>query len=247
MEYFDFIRPGDLDNLPEDSQLAFAEFVKLAQARLIDRLEKLDPQDNGAWEVITEAKHGFQNVVMGAARRFGIEPFATADVPRLANYQDEQYRQFRADLSNYITQIMLSAADYDRSNSVPLRDETKESIRTYLYYLREAIDRDESLSTKTKQRMHERVNDVEAELARPRIRIATVATAAALILAMPHDASDSYNAIARLVTSVMREIGTAKAADNEQRHISTDPPVAFLPLRKAQEPSRSELDDEIPF
>jgi hypothetical protein len=45
LEYFDFIKPRELDNLPEEPQLAFARVVEIAQPRLIDRIRDLDHND----------------------------------------------------------------------------------------------------------------------------------------------------------------------------------------------------------
>lgn len=250
MEYFDFIKPGDLDNLPEDPQLAFSEFVKFAQARLVARLEKLDDNQEQDWHLILEAKHGFQNVVVGAARTFRIEPFGSADVPEVQNYSDNEYRQFRADLSHYITQIMLASASFDRSNSVPLLDKARQSLRTYIYHLREAIDRTD-LPEKKKKRLHKRVDDLEAELSRSRIRFVVFAGALMAIAAAPGELNESFNAVLRITNLIMRELGEAKAADDEQRRISADPAVALLPPRKEQPKQirldRTDLDEEIPF
>ncbi len=41
MEFFDFIKPDELDDLPEDPQAAFIAFVRIAGPRLKDRQKAL--------------------------------------------------------------------------------------------------------------------------------------------------------------------------------------------------------------
>jgi galactokinase len=257
LEYFDFIKPGELENLPEDSQLAFARVVELAAPRLAVRLEEIGERDEEAWEQRRDAQYGFQGVIMGAARKFGIEPFAGADMPLMVNYKNEDYRQFRHDLSGYITQIMLNAADVDRSNSVPLLEERRQSLRTYVHHLREAIDQSD-LPDRKKKRLHKRLDDLEQELTRGRIRYTVVVGIIMAVLATTSDLGGSYDTISKVASFIMREIGLAKEADDEQRKISYDPPAALMPPRSPEAQrrgkesvpggfQRDEMDDEIPF
>lgn len=259
MEYFDFIKPGELDSLPADSQLAFARIVEIAQPRLAARLAKLDSNDRNDWDTVQDARYGFQSLIMGAARKFGIEPFASRDTPLIANYEDSDYRQFRHDLTGYIAQIMFGAADVDRSNSVPLIEERRQSLRTYVFHLREAIDKSDLPDWK-KARLHKRLNDLEQELTKPRVNMTVVAGIVAAVLAVTSDAGGAYDTISKVATFILREIGQAKEADDEQKKISYDPPVALLPLRSPEAQrqgqgrktapdsfQRDEMDDEIPF
>jgi len=250
MEFFDFIKPGELEGLPEDSQLAFIEFVKLAQSRLAARLETLTAGDADDWNLRQDAQYGFQNVIIGAARKFGIAPFASAEMPLVANHRNEDYNQFRADLSHYIAQIVLHAVDQDRSGSVPLLENVRQNIRTHIFHLRAAIDNSE-LPDERKVPLHKRIDDLERELDRRRVRFVVVASVVMSILAAPGDLVGSYDAVIRLTNNILRAIGQAKAADDEQRQISAEQPIALLPPRskqpKPKELDRSEIDDEIPF
>jgi hypothetical protein len=250
MEYFDFIKPGELDELPEDAQMRFARIVEIAQPRLAERLSQLDSNDRNEWDQVQDARYGFQSLVMGAARQFGIEPFASQEFPLIANYQENDYRQFRHDLTSYISQIMFNAADFDRANSAPLIEEKRQSIRTYIYHLREAIDKADLPDWKRK-RLHERLNKLEEEISRGRVRFNVVAGILMGVLAATSDAGGAYDTISKVSSFILREIGIAKAADDEQRKVSYEPPVALLPLRrpeiKKSSFQRDEMDDEIPF
>jgi hypothetical protein len=251
MDFFDFIRPEELDDLPEDPHTAFIAFVRLAEGRLTARLREIGPSDQDTYEQIDDARYGFQNVVLGAAKKFEIEPFASLEMPTLKNHNNENYRQFRADLTHYITQIMLTTADRDRSTSVPLLDNTRQSIATYVVHLREAIDHTD-LPDKKKANLHKLLDSFEKELERKRVRFVVVAQVVMAVLAAPGALVGSYDAVVRITNAIMREIGEAKVADDQQRKISFEEPVALLPPRKEKVErrasfSRGEMDDEIPF
>ena len=81
MNIFDFITQDEIDDLPDnDPDAAFVSFVRIAQRRLGDRVKELDGVQDG-WRDINEAQQGFMNITVAAAKKFGIEPFASMEVP----------------------------------------------------------------------------------------------------------------------------------------------------------------------
>jgi hypothetical protein len=108
LNIFDFITQDEIDDLPDDDpQAAFVRFVRIAQRRLGERATKIDASNETGWEELSEARHGFMNVVIAAAKKYEIEPFATLSVPRLKNFNSDEHRQFKADLDHYLTQLLL--------------------------------------------------------------------------------------------------------------------------------------------
>ena len=75
-------------------------FIRIAQRRLGERSAQIDVNDQSGWEELSEARHGFMNVVIAAAKKYEIEPFATLSVPRLKNFGSDEHRQFKADLDH---------------------------------------------------------------------------------------------------------------------------------------------------
>jgi len=252
MDFFDFIKPEELDDLPEDPHVAFIAFVRLAEPRLSARLREIGPRDQDTYEQIDDARYGFQNLVLGAAKKFGVEPFASLEMPTLKNHSDENYRQFRADLTHYLTQVMLTVAIRDRSDSVPLPPKSADSIRQYVHYLREAIDKADHLTKARKAALHRRLDALIEELDRKRVRYLLVARVVIEILAIPGALQASYDVMAPLAAKILREIGEAKLADDDEKRIPFEGPVALSPPRQPSvKPSanfaRDEMDDEIPF
>lgn len=253
MDFWDFVTNDELDELPEDSDAAFIAFVRIAEARLKERLKELGQRDQHNYDEIDDARYGFHNVVLSAAKKFGIEPFSSLQMPMFEDHNDARYRQFRHDLTHYITQLMLTTAERDRSNSVPLLDTTRQKLETYIFHLRDAI-KNSNLPDSKKDGLYKKLDALERELGRKRLRFIIVAGIVMHILTAPGELNASYDAVVRLTNNIMREIGLAKEADNEQRRISHEEPVALLPPRPtvpktktAASFDRGEMDDEIPF
>ncbi len=251
MEYFDFFKPGDLDNLSDDPQQAFIQFVEIADTRLTKRLEQLGDFDQSNWHLADRAQHGFVNVIIAAARNFEIEPFAIIEVPILSNYNNNEYLQFRSTLSHYITQIMLHAAKRDRSESIPILEAGRKSLYSYIAELREIIDSTQLPEWK-RRRLHEAITKFEEELTRPRIRFGVAVHLFMTIAVATANIAENSDKIAQLATSIVRVLGEAKEADNERRNISAVPPAQLIPPRKPKPESpphfeRNEMDEEVPF
>jgi len=245
MEFFDFINQDEMSELPEDSRAAFVAFVRIAGPRLRDRLRDLGSRDESNYQDIDDARYGFQNVILGAARKYGIEPFASMQMPTMRDHDDQNFRQFRHDLTHYITQIMLATADVDRSGSVPLLESTRQTLKTYIFHLRDAIART-NLPDWKKDDLTKKLDELEKELDRRRVRFAVVVGVIMTVLAAPGELVGSYDAVVRITNCIMRELGQAKTADDQQRKVSFDEPIGLLAPRQ-QKTKQDEMDDEIPF
>jgi hypothetical protein len=70
LNIFDFITQDEINDLPDDDpQAASVRFVRTAQRRLGERTSKIDPNDQSGWEELNEARLGFMNVVIAAAKK----------------------------------------------------------------------------------------------------------------------------------------------------------------------------------
>jgi hypothetical protein len=245
----EFITEDEISVLPDDPRRAFVEFTKIVESRLQEQLSISRNNDDN--DLADEVRYSYQSIILAAARKFAIEPFAQTDLPRIDEFRYDRFKQFRADLQHYLMQIRLGLAEQDRGESIPLPEKSTESIRTRLHGLRDAIDRDLDLTEATKARLHRRLNEFEDELKRKRIRLWAVARIVFEILAVPGAINESRAALQDFASFVMREIGEARVADNENRQIPYQEPLALMPPRQGEATSqgstRKDLEDEIPF
>lgn len=256
MQIFDFINQDELDELPEDENAAFLEFVRIARGRLQERLTELNSNNDNDWDAIKDARHGFVNVVTATARQLKIEPFASMDVPRVKEMDYEDYRQFISDVDHYLTQMLFTVRSTSRRESVGLSEEARTSIRTKLYYLREAIEKSD-YDVRVKARLRARLDEFEKDLEKRRINYVAVARFAIEVIALPGALSSSYDITAKLVNQIIQTIGEEKISEDERRRLPPVEKTAALIPPRAEEKKKSEpdfgrgfsrdLDDEIPF
>ncbi|CCD97769.1 hypothetical protein [Bradyrhizobium sp. STM 3809] len=249
MIIFDFITPEEIADLPDDDpQSAFTQFVKIAQKRLGERSAELQPSDESDWETLREARLGFMNVVIAAAKKYEIEPFASMDVPRVKDFGDGEHRQFRADLDHYLTQLLLDNSSRSKRESILVTAELATTIRTYVFHLRELIEKASDLDEGKRRVLLRRLTEFEAELEKKRLSLIAVSMLAITLVGAPGAIWTSADAANRLLTNILRVVGEAKSADDATRLLppSAAPMTLTGPRRQEKHSDRS-FDDDIPF
>jgi hypothetical protein len=248
---FDFITQDEIDDLPDDDpQAAFVQFVRIAQRRLGESTAQFDPNDKYDWEQINEARLGFMNVVVAAAKKYEIEPFATMSVPRLKTFGTEEHRQFKADLDHYLTQLLLDNSSRAKRDSVLISPDLKDTIRTYIFHLRKFIEDANDLDKAKQQVLLKRLNDFEAELDKKRINLMAVTVLAITLASAPGALSASADAANKLLTNILRVVGEAKLAEDATRQLpSSAAPMAITGPRPNEIVKNDfrDMDDDIPF
>jgi hypothetical protein len=247
MTILNFVSQDELDDLDDDPRIAFMTFVNHAQRRLAEQT-KLDPQDD--WER-EEMRHSFMNVVIAAAKRFEIEPFFSMEVPRLSGFkQNVDYRQFKADLDYYITQLVIDNSIRAKQDSVAILPKSKDRIRSYVHKLRQCIEQ-ANMTEPKREALLKKLDQFEAELEKRRLNILAVARVALELLAVPGGLWASAEVANRLITNVMQIVAEAKSAEQETRQLApTAPPKALSPPRaeKAVPGLGTDIiEDDIPF
>lgn len=249
MNIFEFITREELEDLPDDPHLAFTQFVGHAQLRLSERASQLDGgSDQESYYHLEEARHGFMNVVIAAAKRYKIEPFASMDVPTYKQFDLDTHRQFKADLDHYMTQLLLDNVVRERSNSLPLTPKAKDRIRAHIHGLKTCLDNAE-LSDAKRAVLIKKLSDFEAELDRTRLSLLAVTRITLEILALPGAVWASGEMVAKLTNNVLQEVAEAKVADDEARQLPPPkkPMQLSAPRRAVPTSNYDDLDDDIPF
>jgi hypothetical protein len=230
------------------------EFVRRADEKLMVAIRE--------WRTIEDipyskddAQYAFESAVIVAAKKFGIKPISTLKTGSLPDYSDTHYKHFGASLSEVLTETMLDIAERSRGDSIALPDASKQSIRTIVAHLRAAIER-EDLTNAKRAALNRHLDALEQELTRKRIRYLVIARVLVEILAIPGAMAESYDAASKLATYIMRELGSAKGIEHEQRQLTSEEPAGLIPHAKVDtepEPDdmrnfdRQDRDNEIPF
>ena len=255
MTILNFLTHDELDDLPEDPQMAFMELVNHAQRRLAERTEGLDPEDQYQWQRVEETRHSFMNVIVAAAKRYEIEPFVSMQVPRYDNFNQTDHRQFMADLDHYVTQLMLDNSIRGKRDSVAILPQSKDRIRSYIHGLRQCLE-NSSMTPAKREALLKKLDDFERELEKRRLSFLAVTRTVLEILALPGGAWATQEMVVKLTTNIVQEVADMKGAEDETRQL---PPIA---APKALSPPRVErpkpasggfgnyaadLDEDVPF
>lgn len=251
MNFFDFITQDELDELPEDPEAAFVLFASLAQGRLTDRQRSLNLDDRSDWEILNEARHGFMNVVVAAGRRFGIEPFLSMEMPKIANFGDQEHKQFKSDLDFYITQIAVGNSMRGKRDSVNIPLSVKDRLRSYVTALKSEVERAD-LGEARRSALLDKLAKFEQELEKHRLTLLELTRVIVAVAAVPGALWASTEITFTLVNKVIQAVGEAKVTeDSERQSIAAEPMKALSPPRAEklnQVPRQPKvLDDEIPF
>lgn len=250
MNIFDFITQDEIEELPEDPNMAFTAFVGHASKRLSKRTAELDNvDDQESYQQLEEARHGFMNVVVAAAKRYKIEPFASMDVPTHREFDWNAHRDFKSDIDHYMTQLLLDNVVRERSNSVELTGKAKDRIRGHIHALKTCID-NADLSDAKRAALHKKLTAFEGELEKKRLNLLAVTRVTLEVLALPGGVWATSEIVHKLTTNVMEVVAEAKAAEDEARRLAPSaPPLQLSAPRKAisQSSNYDDLDDDIPF
>lgn len=247
MNIFDFITQDEIDDLPDnDPHTAFVTFVRIAQKRLGQRVKELNNTEDG-WRDIDEAQQSFMNITVAAAKKYGIEPFTSMEVPRLKSFSADDNRQFRADLDHYMTQLVLDTSSRARRDSVFITPDLKSTIRTYIHHLRELIEKSQDLSSDKRELLLRRLTEFESELDQKRLNLLAVAVLIVTFASAPGGTWASVEMVNKLISNISRAVGDAKTADDATRRLpSAERPFAITGPRSGAL-HRDDMDDEIPF
>jgi hypothetical protein len=250
----DFITQEEIEDLPDDDpQAAFVLFVRIAQRRLGERTREINAFEEGGYAELEDARYGFMNVTIAAAKKYGIEPFLSLSVPRLENFNSDAHRQFKADLDHYMTQLLLDNSSRAKRDSVLISADLKTTIHTYVFHLREVIEKADDINEARRVVLLRKLAEFETELEKKRLSLMTVMLLAITFLSAPGGIGATYDLSNKLVTNILRAVGEAKTADDEARRLpsAVTPMVISGPRKSDKEPvkqgGKSDLDDEIPF
>lgn len=244
MQLWDFITPEELDALPEDHRKAFSEFVRIAMGRLSTAIARVgDDRDN--YYMIEEARHGFMNVTVAAAKRYEFEPFASMEVPRIDGNDYSKFRQFKSDLDHYLTQLAIDNSIRGTQETVLILPQSKDRIRQHIYALRECIERSNITKAK-REALLDRLDAFEKELEKRRISILSVSFIALQVLGIPGSLWASNEVTTKLITNIMQTVGEAKDAEEQNKKLPSEEPMKALSAPRKETSSR-DFDDEIPF
>jgi len=244
---FGFISSEEIAELPDDADAAFVKFVEISYNSLRVMLSGLDGRDS--WEEAQDIRHKYMNIIVAAAKQYEIESIKDTTIPPAEGFSFADFRDFSSTVDHFVTQIAISNSKKRRAESVGISDSVREDIRTYIYHLRDLIERSEIAEPK-KSVLMERLAAFESELTKKRLSLASVAVLAIYIASIPGSMAGTADAATKIVNKIISVVSVAHEVEVDQRQL---PPVTQpIPISSPKKPagarsSFADLDDDIPF
>ena len=152
-----------------------------------------------------------------------------------------------------MTQLVLDTSSRARRDSVFIGPDLKITIRTYVYHLRELIEKSGELSSEKQEILLRRLSEFEIELDKKRLNLISVSLLAIAFATAPGGIGATIDMANKLVSNIVRAVGDAKAADEATRRLpSAERPFVITGPRPSDpkflpQSPRDDMDDEIPF
>jgi low affinity Fe/Cu permease len=257
------ISDAELAELPDDPEQAFIGYERKLREKTIDALEH---SDGGSAQTI---QLQYINLVIAAARFFGMEFLQNFEVPRVsASNIHDSYVQLISDVDHCTLQLRLRHTRRAKQYSVALDAPTKAKIRHHLAQVREIVDKLDVEPPK-KDALYSKISSLEAEVNRERTRLEAFADLVLETAGVAGEAARKLEPVRKLIDSISRAIKQAKDAEETLAPSlpKSEGRPKIEPPRKRLEPptapdtgaggyggssyggSRSggDLDDDIPF
>ncbi len=206
----------DLNDLPEDRELAFV----LLENKIRVRLQSNSPQESAS--AVAASYIEYINDVLTAAQACELSILTQWERRAIQQSIFDTFPQFLIEVNSEIGAIKIRHALRSQQYSVALEPATKERIRYYLSRIKAVIDRLE-ISPAKREALYARVNALSAEVDRDRTRFESVSALLIEAACAAGNVAIKLEPVRRLVVSIARVIGSAQESETNLSRLPTPP------------------------
>jgi hypothetical protein len=246
------ISDEELEQLPENPDLAFVGFERIMRARVDEQeRQELRLAEEGVGFSADSYRREYINKVLAAARVYGIAALESWRIPSVQDDIMGSYIAFTSEVDNFTTQVRLRNAPRNRQNSVGLDGTIKVKIHHYIGQIRAAIEKAD-LPEPKRDSLYTKLNSFALEVDKNRTNLQS---GMAIYIAVCDGIGQGFQKLEparKLIDSIGTLLGRAKEVEDNFRPALSRPgerkqleaPRARL---ASPEPKRDNLDGEIPF
>lgn len=240
-----YISDEEIEALPEDPVAKFVGIERIVRARYEDAIERLGDNQSPA-----PLSRRYMSIVLPAAHEYGIDALKEWEQPA-AGADWEIYDRFLADVDFCLTPLRLRLGARVKQYSVAFDAAAKLKLRHLLEEFRGIVDKLE-ISVAKKDRLHARINALQAEVERERTRYEAFA---ALMIEAADDVGEAarrLEPVVQLAERIAGVFGGAKRTEDAQVQLPKPEEKKRIegPASKNGKKSSAfdkSFDDEIPF
>lgn len=229
----------DIEDLPDDPELAFLELVGRYKNSLAFSADK-----NGDNSYKDEMSYLVK--VTSAAKACGLDILSNW---RVFEYDPEYYEyrflEFNSDVEHYLNTIRIRHARRSGADGVRLNEQEKQVLHGYIEKIRQIIASSQ-ISDERKEKIYAVLNDLTLEVSRDRTRFERISTFTRKLAGLSkHTADEGAMPWAKVFLAFWGILDDAKA--DEQRRLPPPAPHKSLPPPNKPNAASDDLDDTIPF
>jgi hypothetical protein len=235
------ITDDELENLPEDPELAFVKLEAILRSRTATALERADSNN------VDEVRVDYISRILAAKRAFGLDFLSGWNVPTRENNLFETYSNFITEVDHHTTEIRVRHARRTRQYSIAFDPPAKERLRHLLEEMKKIVDRLE-INVEMRQKIFDRIVALEAEINRERTRFEAFGALVVVAFEVGDEAVGKLRNVRRFVELIGTVFGKAKRAEQSTtRSLPRQHETKQIepPSKKLPKPRRTE--DDIPF
>lgn len=240
MSIFTFITQEQIDELPDNPQRAFLEFVRICQGRLSE-LTPTEIPDQETYDAFRGIQHSYMRVVLAAAQQYKVEPFNSMPVPRFRDFDINDFQEFKGDVEFFLAGAVLSQSSRAKKDSVLITPHLKDTLKTYTSNLRRVLEESIDIDEAKRSALLQRLDEFENELERKRLNLLTVAMVAITFLGAPGSLGSSAEIANKLFANILHEVHEARNQDDTLRALaSTEPLKLSAPTTNTNSSTKSD-------
>jgi hypothetical protein len=208
------LQASDFDNLPDDADVAFLQLCSIAEKRYNEALSKVGYEENAAG-VKRQLEETYVMNLRGASKGLQIKEFKRFwDSAGWDVKIDEQIRQFRAAVSEYIGFANVVKARRNKQYSVKFDEAAKTKLRFILAQMREAVEKLET-SDDHKHRILAKIQQLDQEIDQARARLAPLGDLLVAIGGILGDAAERAEPLVRAIERIGAVFYRAQRSEQE--------------------------------
>lgn len=237
---YELISDEDYANLPDDDEQCFVT-VEAVCRRNMTAIINADTSQEFDYHI----REQYMSAISAVANECGIPNLEYSSFSQ-GNFND-RYNRFLFAVQAEIARIRIRGRRNNQS-SVRLESNTRTKIEHYISRIRHAIDASD-LTEARKSRLYDQLDQLIAELGKPRLNLGKTMLILGLVMAAINPASSVITIAADApdaITNIVKLIGLDKESE-QAAELRLSPPRKALPSPVAKPAVNEELDDDIPF
>jgi hypothetical protein len=239
------ITDEEIENLPEDPELAFVEFEKKLRDRVLLKVDSYRPNESDFALDICRLKNSYISKMIGMAVSCDIKALKDCSIPP-SELVHEEFERFLAEVDSITTQIRVAHLKRTKQFSVALDAPDKKKIHHYVEQIRIIIEAAD-LEEHKKNSLFKKLHDFNAEVDLSRTGWQRLMNVQMEICGSIGKGVEKLQPAKEWLDKIVELFSFAKEAEETLRLPYKEPSLLAAPRKQITHQSTNDLEEDIPF